>query len=176
MISVLLFLVLFNELSKSMNICTRENFNKVSSYFARNVSEQNCGCQRCIRRCCKPGFTYRQQFCYGNSNESLTVPVYTNMTILVNVLSGIENFVVGTPDCVLFRLDFPSEEFYIKNDNKDVWVPQYNRFYNSNRYCVDELNGFTPFLCFTSIIRQEPEGLTLDETDTLGKNFSSNIV
>lgn len=99
----------------------------------------------------------------------MEAPVYSNKTILVNVLLEIEAFLVGVPDCVLFRLDFPTEEFYIQSDSKNVWVPTYNKFYNSDRYCVDELNGFTPFLCFTNATQTG----YITESNTVGKNFYS---
>lgn len=152
-----------------MELCSSEIFTQNFSYFASNFSDQNCGCNSCIRRCCKPGFVYRQQFCYYNSSDFLKVSVYTNTTVLVNILSGIENFLIGVPNCVLFRLNYPSEEFYIQSESKDVWVPTYNKFYNSNRYCVDELDGFTPFLCF-NVERNSFDGNVV-KTNTLGKKF-----
>lgn len=150
-----------------MDMCSREDYDEFP-YFAKNVSEQNCGCSSCIRRCCKPGYTYSQRYCHANSNDTLLVPVYRNKLILVDTLFEIENFVVGVPDCVMFRLDYPDEEFFIQNEGKDVWVPMYNQFYNNSRYCVDEMNGFTPFLCFSSLTRGT-EGQTVHESNTLGK-------
>lgn len=170
---IVLFLSSFNEVFQTvMDLCSRESYIEDFLYSTRNVSDQNCGCYSCIRRCCKPGFIYRNQFCYNNSSDNLVVPIYKNRTILVNVLSNIEPFSVGVPNCVMFRLNFPDEEFYIQNDSKDVWVPTYNKFYNSNRYCVDELNGFTPFLCFSSSTRQSDDQ-HVTQLNTLGKNINS---
>lgn len=136
-----------------MNFCTKEN-STVFFYFAKNQTDQNCGCVFCIRRCCKPGFVYKQKRCYQNSSDSLEVPVYVNKTRFVNVLDDrMDHFVVGVPKCVMFRLNFPEEEFFIQQDTKAAWIPKYNKFYDSDRYCVDETKKFTPFLCFSSLSR-----------------------
>lgn len=153
-----------------MDLCSKKNNSELFNYFARNFSERNCGCFSCIRRCCKPGFVYKSQFCYGNSTNFLEVPVYSNKTISVTVLSSIVNFVIGVPDCVLFRLDFPTEKFYVQHNTKDVWIPNYNKFYSNNQYCIDELNGFTPFLCFGNITDLASESSQFDELNIFGKN------
>lgn len=149
--------------TRAMNFCFKDNLTQ-ASYFAKNQTEQNCGCVSCIRRCCKPGFIYRAKFCYGNSNDKLNVSVYKNKTNLVKVLDDSnEHFIVGVPKCDMFRLRFPEEEFYIQEDTKDVWIPEYEKFYNSNRYCVDELNGFTPLLCFTFTSNSSSNTLPVDQ-------------
>lgn len=135
-----------------LNLCIKENLMN-TSYFAIAQPEKNCGCVSCIRRCCKPGFTYKAKYCHGNSSEVMNVSVYTNKTDLVKILeNSYENYIVGVPKCVMFKLTFPND-FYIQDDTKEVWVPQYNKFYNNTRYCVDEFHGFTPYLCFASTSR-----------------------
>lgn len=137
----------------ALNLCSKENLMN-TSYLAKAQREQNCGCVFCIRRCCKPGFIYKRRYCYANSSEVLNVSVYRNKTNLAKVLeNSYENFIVGVPKCQMFKLNFPEEKFYIQDDTKAVWVPLYNKFYNNSRYCVDEFNGFTPYLCFTSTSR-----------------------
>lgn len=153
----------------AVNFCFKDNFTQ--TYFAKNQTEQNCGCEPCIRRCCKPGFTYKMRFCYGNSTDKLNIPLYTNKTNLVKVLDdSYEHFVVGVPKCLMFRLSYPEEGFYIQERTKDVWIPKFEKFYNSSRYCLDELNGFTPFLCFTSPSpRTVPLDQKIDTSNTVGR-------
>lgn len=140
-------------MNMAMNLCMKENFRNFS-YLAKIQPDQNCGCVSCIRRCCKPGFIYKKSYCHANSIDVLKVSVYSNKTHLVNMLEdSYENFIVGVPKCKMFRLNFPEEEFYVQRDTKDVWVPQYNKFYNNSRYCVDEFSEFTPYLCFSSTSR-----------------------
>lgn len=153
----------------AINFCSKENLTN-TFYFAKNQTEQNCGCVSCIRRCCKPGFVYKQRFCYGNSTDSLEVSLYINQTSLVSVLDdNNDHFIVGVPKCIMFRLNFPEDEFYIQQDTKDVWIPKYNTFYNNNWYCVDELNKFTPFLCFSSTSRNNvPVAQKIQTLNTVG--------
>lgn len=133
-----------------MNVCIKENGIINASYAVEIQNERNCGCVSCIRRCCKPGFIYKQKYCYGNSTYSLNLSLYADKDVFVRRLENNgEHFIVGPPKCVMFKLKFPQDEFYIQESSKDVWVPKYKKFYNSNRYCVDEQNGLTPLLCFS---------------------------
>lgn len=152
-----------------MNSCLKEKFSNTSSYVAKEQMEQNCGCVSCIRRCCKPGFIYRKQVCYRNSSNLLKLPIYNNKTNFVKILeNSSKHFIVGTPNCILFRLNY-SEEFYIQEETKDVWIPTFNKSYNNNQYCVDELNGFTPLLCFSSTSRSTvPIAQQINPANTVG--------
>lgn len=162
----------------AMNLCIKENSSN-SSYLAKFQSDQNCGCISCIRRCCKPGFIYRQGYCLGSSSDVLDISLYVNKTNFVNVLQdNYENFIVGVPKCKMFRLNYPKQEFYIQSSNKDVWIPEYNKFYNNSWYCLDEYKGFSAFLCFSGTFYSDlpvvekidvlDANITVDLSDTVG--------
>lgn len=149
--------------------CTQSSFNR-SSYVAADEPEENCGCYSCIRRCCRPGYIYKNLSCWRSFSDMLKVSVYTNKTRLVKVLDETNrHFLVGVPKCSMFRLNVSIEKFYIQEDTKDVWVPHYNKYYNNSWYCVDGLNEFTPFLCFSSQWTNEaPIIRNIDSSNTVG--------
>lgn len=152
------------------------NVSRQEKYFAANQTRKRCHFTSCIRRCCKAGYIYMKKMCYANSSDILTVSLYVNKTTLVDVWNdSYKHFSVGGPNCTKFRINFPNEEFYIQEETKEAWVPKFNKSYNSSWYCVDESNGFTPFLCFTNPIEfvdnlNDPltAGQQVDKINTIG--------
>lgn len=142
---------MFNTELNGFDLCSSltQNSTEFNSYTWINQSEKNCGCQNCIRRCCKPGY-YRllgTKYCLKNNTESsLKVPVYSDKTKFVKNVEEITNFIVGPIYCEYFNLNYPLEEFYIQ-ESGTVWVPFFDQFFNNDFYCVDEANGLTPILC-----------------------------
>lgn len=131
-----------------LNLCSTENSTEMS-YFAKNQTSQTCGCETCLRRCCKPGYIYKQQYCHRASKDILNVTIYTGKTTFVQNLHNVELFQVGLPACPgMFRVNSSVDMFYMQTDYS-VWVPKYQKFYSAERYCVDEYGGATLFLCFT---------------------------
>lgn len=148
-ICLLLFLLVTEFNGFDLCSSSTENSTEIDSYIWRNQSARNCGCEDCIRRCCKPGY-YRllgTKYCVKNhTGHSFEVPVYTDETIFVKNVKELKNFIVGPIHCEYFNLNYPSEEFYIQIDGS-AWVPIFKRYFKNDRYCVDEANGFTPLLC-----------------------------
>lgn len=119
-----------------------------TSYFAKNVTTQKCDCKTCLRRCCKPGYVYGKKYCHRISSDMLNVTLFTDKTIFVTKIVDIKRFSVGLPECsAMFLVNSFIDKFYIQTDYS-VWIPTYNKFNSSDRYCVDAKNGFSFYLCF----------------------------
>lgn len=146
----LLFFILNTELN-GFDLCSpiNENSTEIDSYVWKNESVKNCGCQNCIRKCCKLGY-YRllnTKYCVkNNTGQSFRVPVHTEKTKFLQNVEELNNFIVGPIYCEYFALNYPREEFYLQEDG-GAWVPTFERYFNNYAYCVDEANGFRPLLC-----------------------------
>lgn len=139
--------------SPTFDLCSYPTDNATeTSYFAKNQTSQKCGCETCLKRCCKPGFVYRKQFCHRELKQLLNVSIYTAKTTFVKKIVNIGEFEVGLPpDCPngMFRVNSSIDKFYVQTDHS-VWVPKYQKYYEDGRYCLDSSDGITLFLCFKS--------------------------
>lgn len=137
--------------------------------YTKNAT-QNCGCgktQPCIRKCCQKGF-YLQHYedafenvfesiCIKNESDSFTVPIY-NRRENVHNLTIADNFMIGMLDCgnddwQYFKMNNSDimERTYIQENGSLYYPASRYKIYDSNRYCVDEQDGLTIFLCYTNI-------------------------
>lgn len=149
----ILFLCFITHIN-AFDLCSTstDNITDINSYVWKNHSSKNCGCENCIRKCCKLGY-YRilgTKLCARNATASdFTVPVYTYDTDHVKNVTEINNFVVGPIYCDFFVLKYPEEEFYVQEDGT-AWVPIFDQYVDNDEYCIDEYNGFRPLVCFPS--------------------------
>lgn len=154
----LLFCSTVAEKTVSIDLCSKEH-SSVRFYNPKNELTQNCGCERnCIRKCCKPGYVLGRKYCFKNTSEPFIVSMYANKTNPVYQVDedySMDNFIVGRLECSYFRLNYPEEEFYLQRDGR-AWVPMYDEFFGNNEYCIDEMNGFTPFMCFPEFLDISP--------------------
>lgn len=133
------------QLSETLNLCSIENPNStVMSYYAKNFTVQNCGCEFCLKKCCKPGYSYKHGQCSFNSRTNFNVTFYKKSDTFVENVVDYKQFEVGLPDCSGV---FQVKEFYIQQDFK-VWIPKYNKYYGANHYCLDYNETSLIFLCF----------------------------
>lgn len=124
-----------------------KNSSGTSSYYARNIT-QKCEFKNCLRRCCKPGYIYRKNYCHRTFSDILNVTLYTKKTIFVKEVIDIKRFSIGFPDCsAIFLVNSSINKYYIQTDYS-VWISKYQNYYSSDRYCVDTNMGFSFFLCF----------------------------
>lgn len=131
--------------SSSIDLCSTDN-STIVSYYAKNLTSQKCGCEICIRKCCKAGYRYLKGSCYRNSSDFMNVKLYTEKDNFNKEVTNIEYFQVGLPDC--------DGVFRVKNNSfiqtsYNVWVPEFGKFYTPDRYCIDEGRGYTLFVCFS---------------------------
>lgn len=120
------------------------------SYLWKNLSTKNCGCDNCIRKCCKPGYfrILGTKWCFKNATEyAFKVPVYENDVNYAKDVVDINDFVVGPIYCDYFN--YPADDYYVQTDGT-VWVPTFDRYFYNDQYCVDENNGLSLILCLPS--------------------------
>ncbi|XP_018567316.1 probable G-protein coupled receptor Mth-like 10 isoform X3 [Anoplophora glabripennis] len=137
----------------------------VPSYTTNEID--TCGCttaELCLRKCCKSGFyhfhdedAFTGKFVsvctrMENSSETFSVPVYDGLR---NVSEFKDKFVIGMLNCnnpqwQYFKMDNlnPKERVYVQK-NGSLYYPGVNRMYGIDRYCVDEEDGLTFYLCYT---------------------------
>lgn len=130
----------------SLDLCSTDKL--LEKYYAKNKTSEKCGCENCLRICCKPGYVYARNFCHRQFNDILNVTLYTDKTIFVQEMVNFKNFQVGLPNCPrLFRINSSVDELFIQTDYS-VWIPKYAKFVSSDSFCVDENEGFTIIKCF----------------------------
>lgn len=153
----------------SLDLCSfsEKNTTVADSYIWKNQSTKNCGCQNCIRKCCKTGYfrILGSNLCFKNSTDyTFKVPVYTDENNYVKDIDEINYFTVGPIYCAYFN--YPAEDFYIQTDGT-VWIPVFDRYFYNNQYCVDENNGLSLLLCIP------PEKVLLSAVGTYNYSLTS---
>lgn len=132
--------------SASLDLCSSDKL--LEKYYAKNKTTEKCGCENCLRICCKLGYVYARNFCHRKSKDILNVTLYTSKTIFVEEIINFKNFQVGLPNCPsLFRINASEDDFFIQTDYS-VWIPKYGKIVSSDSFCVDENGGFTILKCF----------------------------
>lgn len=148
-IRCLVLLTLVNEIV-TFDLCGGDSSKEIVSY-PRNAKSQRCACDanKCVRKCCKMGFSLDGAFCVkSNSSDIFKVPFYTNETVAVGVLEIREDLKVGLMECPFYLLNSsnPEDSYYVQ-ENGDLFV--YSEFVGNDFYCLDDLDGFRVFLCFS---------------------------
>ncbi|XP_018567276.1 uncharacterized protein LOC108907922 [Anoplophora glabripennis] len=148
-----------------IDLCS--NFSNYESY-TKNIT-QNCGCEKtrpCIRKCCQKGF-YLQHYedafenvfesvCIKKESHSFNVPICSRRENIYN-LTVEDNFMIGMLDCKnddwqYFKINNSdiTERVYIQENGSLYYPASRYKIYDSSRYCVDEEDGLTVFLCYTN--------------------------
>ncbi|CAG9838865.1 unnamed protein product [Diabrotica balteata] len=117
-----------------------------------NVSRNFDNCDlsvNCIRKCCPVGYILVGSQCkVNNSSEPFIVPVF-NKTFFVGTVDQSTKFRITDITCLLFRLNnnVPKDAYYVQEDGK-LFVPNFNKSFENNEYCIDEIHTLSAFLCF----------------------------
>lgn len=146
----------------------------------------DCGCTKpnlCVRKCCKPGFYHYHDedphvgkfisVCtrMRNSNyENFTVPVFDGLREAFRLK---DKFIIGMLNCgnpqwQYFKMNNydPKERVYIQK-NGSLYFPEVNKIYSTDRYCVDEEDGLTFYLCYTPERKSKVVSRLLTSTGTI---------
>lgn len=142
----------------SLDLCTTDN-SSILSYYARNLTSQKCGCDICLRKCCKPGYLYKRGSCYRNSSDVFKVNLYTEKKYFIKQITNVKDFQVGVPECSgVYRVNHS----FIQTDYS-VWIPDFKKVYDPSRYCIDEAGGYSLFLCFNDKKKNNNQYVTIGE-------------
>ncbi|KAJ8915751.1 hypothetical protein NQ315_004563 [Exocentrus adspersus] len=137
-------------------------------YNYTTTRSESCDCERndlCIRKCCKPGFYHFHDedlrsdlyvsVCIrkpNNSAKTFKVPVYDGIRKKYEIR---DKFKIGILNCSntkwqYFKLNKsdPNENVYVQK-NGSLYYPHAKKMYNIDRYCVDEEDGLTVYLCYS---------------------------
>ncbi|KAG5896047.1 hypothetical protein JTB14_011042 [Gonioctena quinquepunctata] len=149
----------FNSISTTETIAL-ENYSPVST--------KPCACRKtepCIRKCCQPGFYHFhvedpgkrifESFCIRNesSQKLFTVPIYNKETKIHNSIE----YTVCPMQCnnndawQYFKMNNlnPEELYYIQKNGSLYYPHSKRKFYDNDRYCVDEEDGLSVYLCYS---------------------------
>ncbi|XP_050514676.1 G-protein coupled receptor Mth2-like isoform X10 [Diabrotica virgifera virgifera] len=165
---LLSFYRLIGTASSELDLCDVTGSTDYTNYTSEIT--QNCGCidndnTTCIRKCCQLGFYHHhveeprygiyESVCIKNESASLnfSVPIYNNESIVYYET----DFVIGMLGCNegefyrYFKLNNtdPSEKFYVQ-ENGTLFFKSKNKYYSNDRFCVDEDEGLSVFLCYSS--------------------------
>ncbi|XP_018569773.1 G-protein coupled receptor Mth2-like [Anoplophora glabripennis] len=147
---------------ESINLCTNIEVDYENYTDSRT---QLCGCEQmhsCVRKCCQSGFHhFHNESPEHGFSVSRCHRVRTNSTnFTVPIYDGFKQvylehkFMVGMLDCKNKEYQYfkmsnvdSRQKFYIQK-NGSLYYPFYNRMYSNDRYCIDEKDGLTAYLCF----------------------------
>ncbi|CAH2002607.1 unnamed protein product [Acanthoscelides obtectus] len=176
LVAVLLFIVVVSE--ETVDLCAK-NSTDYATYSTNDQSQCNCS-GLCVRKCCQYGFyhvhiEYDSEFSYSPTTVNLrilcigasesfckksetlfnfSVPIFNvtqyryNMTdFSVGLLTCNENSYVR-----YFKLNNsdPTERYYVQN-NGSLYYHRSRRFYAPDRFCVDEEDGLSVYLCYSHV-------------------------
>lgn len=151
---------------KFVDLCVRDN-NQVdySEYSTLNSSFCNCARRdQCIRKCCRFGFFHNftrddneDGRCIRNKNNSFnnfSVSLYKGKV----KTSETNSFLIGMLNCnntnmmyQYFKLNNwdPNEKYFLQANGTLFYPNSKRKFYSNDRFCVDEEDGLSVYLCYT---------------------------
>ncbi|CAG9856139.1 unnamed protein product [Phyllotreta striolata] len=171
-------------LSVELDLCNTEGTTPYANYTEE--ATQTCRCteaRRCIRKCCQLGYSLHHvedaargiyestNLCYKRENftHNFTVPVYSNYTKLREESTFLVGMLTCNRDEALryFKLNDkdPNEKYYLQGNGSLFYPHSKRKFYLNDRYCVDEKDGLSVYLCFTQKDRRN----TLRQFNSIGK-------
>ncbi|XP_018567315.1 probable G-protein coupled receptor Mth-like 10 isoform X2 [Anoplophora glabripennis] len=157
----LLFLSSSSASNESVNLCSSDTNVSYNSYTTART--ENCGCENkvCLRKCCQNGFYHHhveyytitpESICRKHNSTSFAVPIYEGEK---KKYDWNNSFVVGMLHCGNAKWQYfkmnnsnPKHKFYVQ-ENGSLYFPQsIGKIFNKDRYCVDEEDGLTVYLCY----------------------------
>ncbi|KAJ8915750.1 hypothetical protein NQ315_004562 [Exocentrus adspersus] len=153
LIPLLLVMEILIQVDGTLDLCTNNNSTDLISY-SRKEKTQKCGCEtnKCIRKCCKIGYSLDKTSCNkNNSSDIFKVPVYVDQNVMLGVLEVWGSLKVGVMKCPFYLVNNsdPADAYYVQANGK-VWI--YDEFIDNDHYCLDRgldaMNELRLFLCF----------------------------
>ncbi|XP_018567323.1 probable G-protein coupled receptor Mth-like 10 isoform X9 [Anoplophora glabripennis] len=138
----------------------------IHSYVVNKIVSCGCnGTDLCVKKCCKSGFyhsyvedVYNKIFSRNctrmkNPSEAFRIPIYDGLRKVYELKN---KFIIGMLNCSnpkwqYFKMEprlYPKEKVYIQ-PNGSLYYPAKDMMYGSDRYCVDEEDGLTFYVCYT---------------------------
>lgn len=159
-------LVFCNSTDQFVNSCTKNN--AVVDYDEyETLKSSSCNCtdhNRCIRKCCQFGFFHN--FTRDNNsdakcirNGSIAISDFT-VSLYEGTVKKTETdiFIIGMLNCnnsdmsqQYFKMNNwdPNERYFLQTNGTLYFPNSHSKFYKNDRYCVDEEDGLTVYLCYT---------------------------
>ncbi|CAH2002603.1 unnamed protein product [Acanthoscelides obtectus] len=166
LLEILLALIFkhFGKTERALNLCSK-NTTTYDMYTTPNLTKCGCGAGICVRKCCQHGFYHpydefptggiTEAFCQRNnsySGHAFSIPIF-NFTDLVYYA---DTFSIGMLTCNenepqrYFKMNNSNpEETYLIQSNGSLYFLSRNLFYAPDRFCVDEQDGMSVYLCYT---------------------------
>lgn len=144
-----------------------------------DISENFKHCEyktNCVRKCCEIGYKFIKNKCLkNNSTAAFAVPVF-NQTYFVGTIGDSAKYRVDEITCQVFRLNNSNpDEVYFPQEDGSLWVPLYKSFYANARYCLDEVDKLSAFLCFPEEFVPEPMPV-LRKTNAVGRDSFNKLI
>lgn len=147
------------------DLCAKNNRESNYSEYSTVISS-SCDCsdaKKCIRKCCRFGFYHN--FTRDDNKDSRCIKndtiTFSNFSVDIykqsRRISKTNVFVIGMLNCnntmkyQYFKMNNrdPSEKYYLQNSGLLYYPNSKRKFYSNDRYCVDEEDGLTVYLCYT---------------------------
>nr|CAH7736760.1 unnamed protein product [Callosobruchus chinensis] len=148
---------------QEVDLCSR-NTATYDIYNTTTLAKCECNTNICVRKCCQHGFYHHhteyitdgvsETYCKRNETyaANFSVPIF-NMT---DMLYNIDTFSIGMLTCNedspqrYFKMNEsnPDEKYFIQS-NGSLYYRKPKRFYPPDRFCVDEEDGLSVYLCYT---------------------------
>lgn len=150
-----------------LDLCIKNNTNNIVYNEYSTLKSSFCGCtnpHHCIRKCCQFGFFHnftrednKDAKCVRNDSNSFvnfSVNLYKDSTKIAKT----NVFVIGMLNCnntnmiyQYFKLNNwdPNEKYYVQWNGSLYFPNSKRKFYNNDRYCVDEEDGLSVYLCYS---------------------------
>lgn len=151
----------------SVDLCERNNSHlPYNEYDSLKTSLCDCSTQQCLRKCCRPGYYHnftrddnRDARCIRNTSVSVS---HFSVTVFEGTKehSVTHVFIVGMLRCnntnmipQYFKMDNsdPNEKYYLQTNGTLYFPKSKYKFYSNDRFCVDEDDGLTIYLCYTDV-------------------------
>lgn len=165
----------------TVDLCVKNNSDIDYSEYT-TMKSSSCDCKnmsQCIRKCCQYGFFHNftredneDGKCIRNNSMS-----FTNFTVslyeLSSKISETNVFIIGMLNCnnsntkhQYFKMNNhdPNEKYFLQTNGYLYYPKSQKMFYSNDRYCVDEEDGLSVYLCYTPENSQKVVSRLLNST------------
>lgn len=149
-----------------IDLCANNN-HKIDYNEYNTLKYTNCGCTdtyHCIRKCCQFGFFLN--FTRNDNKDAKCVRNnsihFSNFSVILydgtRKVAKTNHFITGMLICnntnmihQYFKMNNqdPNEKVYLQSNGSLYFPNSKRKFYNNERYCVDEEDGLSVYLCHT---------------------------
>lgn len=148
------------------DLCIKNNSDISYNEYTTSATSL-CDCiypNHCLRKCCQFGFFHN--FTADNNSDAKcirnTSTTISNFTVILydgTVRKSKTNiFVIGMLQCnntnmiyQYFKMNNrdPMEKYFLQTNGSLYYPNSQTKYYNTDRFCVDEEDGLTVYLCYT---------------------------